>query len=166
MANPIDVDQTGQCLCGGVKFHTKGTMIFNQLCHCRACGRARGMTPVHLVGVKGDFTILEGEDLIKDVQGHQTLIHTICKQCGTGLYQRPKGVDFYATFPSTFQIETSTKESFPSSLLPSHLLPKNHANYENRLHDFHDSLPKYKAFPGANAVLMTNEGEIIEGAKS
>jgi hypothetical protein len=165
--NPDILCQTGQCLCGAVKFRVEGTIIFNQFCHCRACGRARGMTPVHLIGVKGDFSILQGEENTKDIKGVGRMMHAICIKCGGGLYQRPQGMGFYATFPTTFQIESpteqsSTKVSVPSSLLPPNLLPKYHSNYENRLQNHYDSLPKYKASPGASAVLMTNEGDIIE----
>lgn len=162
---PAKFGQTGQCYCGACKFHVEGVELFNMLCHCRACGRARGMTPVHLIGVSGEFTFLEGEENAKTIKGLGTVMHTNCKNCGGGLYQRPEGARFYAVFPTSFQIESTTEvespTSVPSCLLPPHLLPKCHANYENRLHNYYDSLPKFKAFAGGNAVLMTNEGDII-----
>ena len=160
--NPMLIHQTGQCLCGAVKFTVKGTILFNELCHCRACGRARGMTPVHLIGVKGDFTVLrQEEDKVKTVPGMGTMTHTMCSQCGGGLYQRPAGATFYAVFPTTFQLETPVEgRDVPSGMLPPHLQPKAHHNYENRLCNHYDALPKYKTFPGSPK--MTNEGEIIK----
>ena len=152
--------QRGQCLCGCVKFEVDGKIIFNELCHCRACGRARGMTPVHLIGVKGDFKILQGQAKVKTVHGIGTMRHTICSDCGGGLYQRPEGKDFYATFPTSFRIESPVAEGVPSSFLPANLQPHYHANYENRLYNFHDELPKYKAFP--DSPRMTNEGQVME----
>jgi len=166
--------RTGQCLCGKVKFQVTGRVLFNELCHCRACGRARGMTPVHIIGVKGDFTVLSQEgggggggenssDMIKIVRGMRTLEHAICAACGGGLYQRPAAMtSLYAVFPTTFQIETDVPGSnVPSCLLPTYLQPQYHANYENRLFNHYDPLPKYKSSAGSSPR-MTNEGEIIQ----
>lgn len=115
------------------------------------------MAPVHLLGVKGDIDILEGQDVVKTVSGLGTMIHVNCGECGTGIYQKPKGAKFITAFPTTFHIEAvSEGGSVPSSMLPEVLLPKAHINYENRLTNFYDSLPKYKTFPDAGPQ-MTNE---------
>lgn len=153
------IDQTGQCLCGNVKFRVKGTIVFNELCHCRGCGRARGMTPVHVLGVQGEFDLLQGDT--RTIAGMGSMEHVNCATCGGGLYQRPAGETFYAVFPTTFQIETVTSDNdVPSSLLPAYLQPTVHVNYENRLMDFHDNLPKYKSNFGSRRV--NNAGEIID----
>lgn len=159
--------QTGSCLCGSVRFLVDGAILFNELCHCRACGRARGMTPVHLIGVEGDFKILQGEGQMRMIQGMGALTHAICSNCGVGLYQQPKGKTFYATYPTTFQIETSnsneqdaSSHNVPCSFLPPHLQPKFHNNYENRLTNYYDSLPKYKTFK-SKGILMTNDGDVM-----
>lgn len=152
--------QTGQCLCGKVKFAVDGDVLFNTLCHCRACSRARGMSPVHLIGVKGDVTYSQGQDLVKVVPGNGAMEHAFCSACGGGIYQKPAGAGFHAVFPVSFQLETETEgQQVPSCVLPTELMPKMHTNYENRLMNHYDSLPKYKAFPPANK--MTNQGEII-----
>ena len=49
-------------------------MQFNVLCHCRTCARARGVTPVHLIGVMADqFSIDAGEDMCTTVTDHAGL---------------------------------------------------------------------------------------------
>jgi hypothetical protein len=123
------------------------------------------MTPVHLIAVDtGDFKTLQGEDAVKTVQGMGTLMHTFCIHCGGGISQKPRDADFLAIFPSTFQIEeasASTDGSTTAScLLPTNLQADGHLNYENRLQNYYDDLPKYKAFPGGPQ--MTNEGQIIK----
>eukprot|EP00977_Amphora_coffeiformis_P000715 scaffold152_cov163-Amphora_coffeaeformis.AAC.13 len=166
----LTICQTGQCLCGKVKFQVKGTVLFNELCHCRACGRARGMTPVHIIGIQGEFTVLpqgggggDGSGAVKTVPGIGTMEHAICAACGGGLYQRPLAMtSLYAVFPTTFQLETAVPGSdVPSCLLPPHLRPQSHVNYENRHFNHYDTLPKYKTFAGSSPR-MNNEGEIIQ----
>ena len=156
MASAMDtfIKQTGQCFCGAVRFQVEGQIIFNELCHCRACGRARGMTPVHLIGVEGTFSFQKGEELMKMIPGMGSMIHAICRECGSGLYQRPQDENFYAVFPTTFQIEDGL-----SCLLPDIYRAQRHVNYENRLQDSLDELPKYKAF--TDGPMMTNTGAII-----
>ena len=86
------------------------------------------------------------------------MTHAFCSSCGTGIYQCPSGASFRALFPVTFHIEDESNEK--SCLLPPEYLPTCHLNYENRLFDWHDSLPKYKAFKSSTQV--TNEGTPIE----
>lgn len=154
--------QTGQCNCGKVTFAVDGPVVFNELCHCRACSRTLGMSPVHLIGVGGDLHYTQGQEYIKVVNGHGKMIHAFCTECGTAIYQKPDGTSFCAVYPVSFRLETPSKtnDEVPSCLLPPDLLPKYHANYENRLMNHYDSLPKYKTFPGG--LTMTNEGKVLK----
>lgn len=150
------IDQEGKCLCGKVQFTVKGQPKFNAFCHCKACSRACGMSPVHLIGFPDEcFNITQGEENIQVVNGLGSMTHGKCTSCGVGIYQCPNGANFKAVFPTTFQIEDQK-----SCLLPADLLPTVHFNYENRHHDWSDSLPKFKAFPPAARV--ENNGALIE----
>jgi hypothetical protein len=75
-----------------------------------------------------------------------------CSQCHCGVYQNPKGMDFRALFPTTFQIAQGEK----GTKLPAHLLPVGHVNYENRLMDSADDLPKWEVWPGGKE--LNNDG--------
>ncbi|CAM9271069.1 unnamed protein product [Ectocarpus fasciculatus] len=154
------MNQSGQCLCGGVQFKVvDAPILFSALCHCRACARARGMSPVHLVGVPvAKFYIVEGEELLREAEGHGRMVHGNCSKCGTGVYQAPKDTGFRALFPATFQIQCG--EEGKCCLLPSEYLPTVHVNYENRLFDWHDQLPKYKEHK-STGIRVNNEGEVI-----
>mmetsp|Transcript_60228 Transcript_60228/g.136172 ORF Transcript_60228/g.136172 Transcript_60228/m.136172 type:complete len:185 (-) Transcript_60228:82-636(-) len=150
-----EVDSNGQCLCGNVKFHCKGPLParigFNVLCHCRACSRARGMSPVHLVAVPASgFTVLSGSKFMRVSLGYGKLTHTFCENCGTGLYQNPEGASYVSVYPVNFQIESP--KGGPACPLPAKYLPKAHVNYENRLFDWHDNLPKYLIWPSGAQV--------------
>lgn len=166
MASTKVADYVAKCVCGAVKVKVAGPVVSNHFCHCRACGRARAMTPVHLLIVKGTPEILEGAEYVKTVNGMGKLCHTSCTKCLTGVYQGPEGAPFFAAFPSTFHIEQPNGDEPPITVLPEELMPTSHCNYENRLTNFYDSIPKYKTFPawrgGEGAgVEMTNDGKVI-----
>jgi len=86
------------------------------------------------------------------------------------IYQHPGGEDFKdfrALFPVNFHIETDDS-SLPcgkSCKLPDELMPTNHINYENRVMDVHDALPKYTAFgpPFVEGERLNNDGSKYEG---
>ena len=150
---------TGHCVCGAVAFTVKGKKMFSVLCHCRACSRARGMSPVHLVGFPVEaFEYERGEDMVNIGSGLGKMLHAFCSSCGTGLYQCPEGAGFRAVYPTNFHMSCST-DNEKEVLLPPCLLPATHINYENRLFDWHDPLPKFQVWN--NGVRMTNTGEVI-----
>ena len=137
-----------------------GAIIFHGLCHCRACSRARGTSPVHLIGVPASaFAIAKGEELLKTaVRGKMT--HTFCSSCGGPVYQCPAGAPFRAIFPASFEIEApDASPCGVSCRLPETLHPKGHFNYENRLLDSSDALPKFTCFPGSPQ--LKNDGSLL-----
>lgn len=131
-------------MCGEVQFAVKGSVIFNELCHCRACSWARGCSPVHLIGVQDPgFTVTKGQELVKEVKGKGQMLHQFCSACGSFICQSPEGEPFKAVMPTSFHIVGADGVS---CLLPLELLPKHHVNYENRQMNWSDDLPKYKTF--------------------
>ncbi|KAJ1448699.1 Mss4-like protein [Pelagophyceae sp. CCMP2097] len=176
----INVDETGSCYCGRVQFRVCGAPLFNEICHCRACSRARGSSPLHLLGFDtADFSITKGVYLIKVVpcagyllnapQGDALpLEHAFCRECGGFVYQQPKGCAMRALSPTTFNIEADA-DGRVSCALPAHLRPKAHIFYAMRLMDSHDSLPKYETTSenanGAPGVRLTNDGAPWDAAQ-
>ena len=171
------MEHTGSCYCGRVRFRARGAPMFNILCHCRPCSQARGQSPVHLYGVPEDnFTITKGAEFVKEVEcpaeklataldQPRPMTHCFCAECGSFVYQRPKGAKFHALSPSTFHIETPVHDDPAnvcgiSSRLPDHLLPTAHINYENRVRDHFDDLPKFQTFT-RRKVRLTNTGELL-----
>merc|ERR1711894_203457 len=134
----------------------KGNLMFNALCHCKACCHRRGMSPTHLLGVSpaSAFEITEGAELCTTSKGYGKMTHTFCAKCGVQVWQCPEGADFRAVLPTNFHIEDGV-----SCKLPVKYQPKIHVNYENRHYDFHDDLPKFKCFPPNGMV--DNQGNEI-----
>ena len=56
---------------------------FNAFCHCKACSRARGASPAHLIGVSLDqFIITKGESNVKLAKGMGSMVQALCSECG------------------------------------------------------------------------------------
>jgi hypothetical protein len=67
-----------------------------------------------------------------------SLVHGWCEDCGTRIYQGPKDSAMRAFYPINFHIEDGK-----NCMIPKELMPKCHLNYENRLRDWQDDLPKF-----------------------
>ena len=94
------------------------------------------------------------------------MTHAFCTECGSFLFQRPKGATFRALDPASFHLETEEPNNLcgKSCKLPDSLLPTAHYNYENRLYDFNDDLPKWMTFAisqGNPGIRLTNDGKRI-----
>ena len=120
---------------------------------------------------------IKGGDLVKTIEApdaYGAMTHTFCTNCGSHIYQNPKGMPMKAFYASVFEYENgkntsqrdasekpSSKNPGVSCVLPEHLMPKLHANYENRLMDYNDDLPKYKDQPagfGGSDKQLNNDG--------
>ena len=174
----MDLKEPGSCYCGKVQFNAVGSLMGTWVCHCRACTRSKGGGPAWLVGVAGEaIEYTKGGDLVKTIEApdaYGSMTHTFCTNCGSHIYQNPKGMPMKAFYASVFEYEngknTSQRDASekPSSknpgvvcVLPEHLMPKLHANYENRLMDYNDGLPKYKDQPagfGGSDKQLNNDG--------
>jgi len=158
------IKQSGECNCGKVKFALDCGVMFNGLCHCKICTRGRGTSAVHLIGVApDDLKITEGTDFLKTFTKKgatgKDVTYMNCSECNTEIHHGPVGAPFRAISPTNFHIEDGKV-----CLLPADLMPKVHLNYENRLFDASDNLPKYKDFPagfGGSDVLLTAKGEPV-----
>jgi hypothetical protein len=80
-----------------------GSCGARRYCHCKPCTRFRGVSPVHLLGVKpsegqSPITVTKGEEYVKIVgdQKYGSMEHAFCTECGCALFQSPKGAGFRA----------------------------------------------------------------------
>ena len=138
------IEENGACRCRSVKFKVDGKILMNALCHCKACSKNRGMSPVHLIAVTPPeaVQITEGKEFLRKFKGEGRMRHKFCSKCGVLVYQCPKKAPFRAILPTNFHIEDGV-----SCKLPEKYMPRAHINYENRQYDWKDPLPKFKEFP-------------------
>mmetsp|Transcript_25414 Transcript_25414/g.49636 ORF Transcript_25414/g.49636 Transcript_25414/m.49636 type:complete len:156 (-) Transcript_25414:37-504(-) len=151
------IEEKGSCYCGAIEFTAKGSLIFSGFCHCKMCSRISQNYPVHLLGLSPpeSFVVTKGADKMKTfVTPPGKFSHDFCSECGTTVSQGPVGGPFRALFPVNFKHEDGVSQK-----LPAHLEPKFHLNYENRVRDIEDDLPKFKAFD--SGPKMDNKGNIL-----
>ena len=151
--------KTGKCNCGAVEFEITGAPMMNVLCHCRPCSSALGSScavHLYLAPSSENWKVTKGEDKIKAYDGAGSLKFWKCEDCGSPVYQAPEKAPFRAFYPRSFDGYVDGKVN----TLPADLLPTMHINYENRLWDINDELPKFAAFPPDNMV--NNDGSAIK----
>lgn len=85
-----------------------GSWGARRYCHCKPCTRFRGVSPVHLLGVKpaegeSPITVTKGEQYVKMVGDlkYGSMEHAFCTECGCALFQSPKGAGFRAVSATT-----------------------------------------------------------------
>lgn len=76
--------QTGQCLCGAVRFRFSLPARTLQACHCGQCQRWTGGSP--LIGVEVQDCSIEGEDRIGRYHASDFGERSFCRDCGTTLF--------------------------------------------------------------------------------
>lgn len=142
-AAPQILDVTCGCSCKAVEFTCKGPVIFNVMCHCRACALGAGAGPVHLIGIPKDaITVTKGKETVRESPASPQAERYFCGACGTSLYIGPRAMNFYGTSPAVYLNTTRP--------LPAELQFKAHINYESRFTDITDNLPKFIGFVHEN----------------
>lgn len=161
-----DIKQAGQCNCGAIKFNIDGKIMMNSICHCKPCARNFNVsTGAHLILTvpageeRKGFQFTEGEDKLKITKTpNGKMTHAFCVECGSCVYQHPTGNPFKAVNPASFWIEDGR-----NCKVPDHYRPWFHVNYENRLFDTDDSLPKWIEFPHTDGVgLCDHQGNPLK----
>lgn len=125
----------GGCLCGSMRYATRGQPARVTVCHCRFCQRATGSA--YMVEPVFELSALEvtaGTPSVFELQsagsGKTVRVH-FCPQCGTKLFltfeRFPSGCGIYAgTYddPHWFGIEPATsKHIFVSMARPDSIIP-------------------------------------------
>lgn len=84
--------QTGQCLCGSMKYEMTGDPIMSVACHCTHCQKATGTAYSLNIGVPSDQFNMTGDTLATYVDkgdSGKDLRRYFCSQCGSPLYTEP-----------------------------------------------------------------------------
>jgi hypothetical protein len=80
-----DESQSGQCLCGGIRYVVTGPLrdVFN--CHCHRCRRWTGHHMAATSLAVGDLRV-EGEDLVEWYRPDEHAAYGFCRGCGSSLF--------------------------------------------------------------------------------
>lgn len=160
--------KTGSCNCGKLMFEVSEKPLFTVLCHCRMCRKGTG-APVSLVvavppngfkwKTKTGFTT---DQLLKIVPFSEKFNGMYCAECNGFVAQHLTGGPLISTMGCCYDEmknafcpgeEVVKKDTF--------FQPICHFNYENRVIDIPDKLPKFMDFsaPFGSNRMFTEEEE-------
>jgi hypothetical protein len=122
----------GGCLCGRVRYETRGAPLWVAHCHCASCRRHTGSPVATFVGYTNDQ--------VKFVSNARALYESspgvrrgFCARCGTPIsYESDRAGDELHLYVCTLDD-------------PAHFVPTVHVHYAEHLpwFDVHDSLPRF-----------------------
>ncbi|WP_374306030.1 GFA family protein [Methylocella sp.] len=78
---------TGACLCGGVRYETKGELSQPIACHCSQCARTSGDFAV-MASCRSDDLALLASDTLSWFQSSGSVRRGFCARCGGNLFWR------------------------------------------------------------------------------
>ena len=87
MSSPerLDVQASGGCQCGAVRYHASAMLDTSHICHCRMCQKAAGHYFAALIGVPKDaLTWTRGAPAV--FKSSEQVERGFCRDCGTPLY--------------------------------------------------------------------------------
>lgn len=77
-----DEVRNGRCLCGGVRFETRGAPRFISNCHCETCRRASSAPSVTWAGFRDEQVTLSG-DALAGFASSPGVTRSFCGTCGS-----------------------------------------------------------------------------------
>jgi hypothetical protein len=127
--------ETGQCLCGGIKFEAQGEPLWVAHCHCHSCRRNTGAPVTTFVGYPlSERTYTSGQH--KTYSSSPGVRRSFCPDCGTPLCYESDG------FPGEIHLYISTLDA------PERFNPQLHVHIADQIPwlNFDDGLPRYTGF--------------------
>jgi len=87
-----DVDVTGACLCGAVRYTYRGPLGGRlglvTVCHCTQCRKANGFAAGVAPALAEGFTVTAGREAIREFESTPGKMRAFCGTCGSPLYSR------------------------------------------------------------------------------
>ena len=135
---------TGGCMCGAVRYETKGESIGVYHCHCQSCRNHTGAPAATMAVLKADQVKFSGDER-KIFASAPNVGRAFCARCGTPLTWE---TDF-GDVGLLCAIHISTFDN------PDVLRPTAHSFYAESMSwfDIVDDLPRYKGFVSAGDLL-------------
>ena len=81
----MDQKNTGQCLCGSIRFETSGPLRSVTACHCSQCRRQTGLYYAATNVPVARLTI-HGEETLQWYRASETARRGFCGHCGSALF--------------------------------------------------------------------------------
>lgn len=128
--NTNETQHTGGCLCGGVRYRTRGELGGVVVCHCSQCRRTSGHFAAMTSVANEDLTLLRS-DTLEWYRSSATAQRGFCRVCGGNLFWRPDGQARTSITAGTLDLPTGLA-------LEQHIFVADKSDY----YDLRDDLPK------------------------
>lgn len=132
--------RTGGCLCGAVRFKTRGPVREVVFCHCSQCRRQTGLYYA-ATNVEDDKLSVEGEGHVTWYVSSDEARRGFCKTCGSALFWKMDKLSYTSVMAGSFDQ--------PASLTAGiHIFCAGRAEY----YTIDDGLPQYAE--GSSGVVV------------
>lgn len=95
----------GACLCGAVRFATRGALREVIACHCSQCRRQTGLYYA-ATNVSLDRLTVEGEENVTWYRASETARRGFCRVCGSALFWKSEDADYISIMAGAFDKPT------------------------------------------------------------
>jgi hypothetical protein len=92
---------TGSCLCGAVRFTTRGPLRGVVYCHCSQCRRQSGHF-FAATNVADDGIAVEGADNLSWYRASALARRGFCRTCGSALFWKHDDLDYVSVLAGAF----------------------------------------------------------------
>ncbi len=85
---------TGGCLCGGVRFEVRDSLLDVVNCHCSKCRRFHGHVGAYTATERENLVLVQSETLkwFRSTTDETPNVHRgFCRNCGSSLFWDPRG---------------------------------------------------------------------------
>lgn len=94
-------EKTGHCLCGAVRFRTRGQLREVIACHCSQCRRQTGLYYA-ATNVSLDRLDVDGMDQVSWYRASDAARRGFCRICGSALFWQADDADYMSIMAGAF----------------------------------------------------------------
>ena len=128
----MEANHTGSCLCGAVRFFTRGPLRGVVYCHCSQCRRQTGHYYAATNVADADIAI-EGADNVSWYAASAFARRGFCRTCGSALFWKPIDNDYVSVMAGAFDRPSGLKGE-------SHIFVADKGDY----YEIGDGLPQFE----------------------
>lgn len=121
----------GGCLCGAVRFTTRGKLRELIFCHCSQCRKQTGLYYAATNVLDSDMN-LEGADEITWYRSSSAARRGFCRHCGSALFWKAEGLDYTSILAGAFEKPTGLEPGY-------HIFCADKGDY----YEIRDDLPRF-----------------------
>ncbi|MBP2238195.1 hypothetical protein J2Z31_004722 [Sinorhizobium kostiense] len=121
----------GSCLCGAVRFRTRGKLRELIFCHCSQCRKQTGLYYAATNVLDGNIEV-EGADAVTWYRSSDDARRGFCRNCGSALFWKAEGLDYTSILAGAFEKPTELEPGY-------HIFCADKGDY----YEIRDDLPRF-----------------------